>query len=75
MDQGAWGAPVQAQAPPQQQQYQQQQQPQATNTWGNMAPDPWASASNNNSGGMGNFGAPAQPAKKDDKDPFANLWS
>ena len=74
MDQGAWGAPQQAQ-PSQQIQPPQQQQQQPSNTWGNMESDPWAS-NNNSSGGMGSFGAAqAQPTKKDDKDPFANLWS
>jgi hypothetical protein len=73
MDQSAWGSPAKSQQPqglPQQQQYQQQFQPaqqQQGNLWAgnsNASADPWAST--------GGFAAP--PAKKEEADPFANIW-
>ncbi|ODN92826.1 stromal membrane-associated protein [Cryptococcus wingfieldii CBS 7118] len=88
-DQAAWGAPQSA-APQQQQvqvqpplyaQPQQAQQNVSANPWTQAggASDPWAS--NSSGGGAGFFGAgsgaaQAQPlAKKDDRDPFANIWA
>ncbi|KAK8854928.1 hypothetical protein IAR55_003667 [Kwoniella newhampshirensis] len=80
MDQGAWGAPT---AP----QTSNATANATSNPWGSsntaISPsatanaDPWASTgTGNNSGGL--FGAQAQvgqPAqKKDDRDPFANIW-
>lgn len=90
MEQNAWGAPSQPQqqqqpAQPQTQQYQYQQPPQhqpqqpassGANLWG-AAPtnDPWASAGNGtaSAGGFGAFGG-AAPQKKEEVDPFANIW-
>lgn len=81
MDQGGWGAPVQAQpqhnqssgwGAPVQTQAQSQQQQNQSSGWGGMTGDPWASSNGASNGG--GFAAPL-PAKKDDKDPFANLWS
>ncbi|WVR07371.1 hypothetical protein IAU60_004412 [Kwoniella sp. DSM 27419] len=83
MDQNAWGAPAQPAQPA-----QQQQSAYGSNPWGsthvssppvqNQSHDPWA-ASGGSGGGF--FGAShsgpaaAQPAqKKDDRDPFGNIW-
>ncbi|RSH82501.1 uncharacterized protein EHS24_007481 [Apiotrichum porosum] len=61
-DQAAWGSPVAAAAPPQQAQQ---------NLWGapaaasSAAADPWAAAS---------APAAAPAPKKDERDPFANIW-
>ena len=73
MDQGGWGAPVQAQQPPTQSPPAAQTQ---NNFWANPAADPWASSSNGSAGAMGGFGlAPAVTQKKEEKlDPFANIW-
>jgi hypothetical protein len=88
MEQNAWGAPSQpqqhVQSQPAQSQYHQpsqQQQPQPASTgaglWG-AAPtnDPWASAGNSSAsaGGFGGFGAAVPQQKKEEVDPFANIW-
>ena len=79
-DSAAWGAP-QAAAQPQQQQQpsfnawgsptqtQQRNNSTTSNLWGQpAAADPWASPSQTTA-------APAAPAqKKNDHDPFANIW-
>lgn len=69
-DQSAWGSSNQTAAPaqPQMNSWGAQAQPQQTNNsslWG-ASSDPWASS-----------GQPAQAApapKKDERDPFANIW-
>lgn len=78
MDQNAWGAPAQAQALQAQQSYQQPQQQQqhqaqsGGNVWGSH--DPWASNNANSSAGYGGFGGMAPAQKKEEADPFANIW-
>ncbi|WVW85776.1 hypothetical protein I302_107814 [Kwoniella bestiolae CBS 10118] len=75
VDQNAWGSPAQAQPPAQAQQQQQQ-----SNPWGsNNTSDPWASSGGGGGGGFfgasnGNGLGGIQPQKKDDRDPFANIW-
>ncbi|ORX38648.1 hypothetical protein BD324DRAFT_621783 [Kockovaella imperatae] len=74
MDQGAWGQPQQA-APA---------APQPASSWGqpvanvNASADPWGSSSNvGASDPWAVSAAPAvsQPTKKQENDPFANLWN
>lgn len=60
MDQGGWGAPAQPVPTAQ------------SNAWGTVS-DPWASTGNTSQGGFG-AGSPPIVAKKDDRDPFANIW-
>jgi hypothetical protein len=71
MDQGGWGAPaapIQSQSQP-----QAQAQAQPAGPWGS---DPWASTGAAQTQGQIHGGAGfgmGQP-KKDDRDPFANIW-
>ncbi|WWC71710.1 uncharacterized protein I206_105668 [Kwoniella pini CBS 10737] len=78
--------PQQQQQQPQQQQHQQQTGGFGGNPWGtsgntSTTADPWASSntSTNNSGFFGGapntgLGGSAPQQKKDDRDPFANIW-
>ncbi|WVQ82055.1 hypothetical protein IAT38_004183 [Cryptococcus sp. DSM 104549] len=79
MDQSAWGAPPQ----PSQPQVQATTASANSNPWGgnpaaSPAADPWASTGGAGAGaGSGGFFGASQPqvqAKKDDRDPFANIW-
>ncbi|WWD18921.1 hypothetical protein CI109_103377 [Kwoniella shandongensis] len=85
MDQGAWGAPSAPQATTATANATSNpwgSTATAVSPSASASADPWSSFSNGaagegagNSSGAGMFGAPAQPApKKDDRDPFANIW-
>ncbi|KAK1926963.1 hypothetical protein DB88DRAFT_476226 [Papiliotrema laurentii] len=70
MDQNAWGAPAASQT--------QQPHPPAqaqNNLWGQGSNDPWASGNTTGASAGGGFGGFDQPtAKKEEVDPFANIW-
>jgi stromal membrane-associated protein len=76
VDQNAWGAPpVQSQAS----QGSAGQSGWAGNAGGaaggsGVGADPWANTGNVNAGNIGGFASPPVVAKKDERDPFANIW-